>query len=139
MVRQGVRRFPIEDILDPDELYYRVNHTFLRKGLRPSIFQIGGERGNELSADWCKYSTPRRTLKRAPKEKENDVVSMIAGRIRHKARLIVDHSPVEDDPELIDNQAHSLIYGWEDEEDFTEARRLLFKLVKVEIENPKDF
>jgi hypothetical protein len=105
--------WPVEEIPDPDGLFYRVSIGWLRPGdlrIAPGIFR---ENRGSISSDWEKYSTAAQTRSRQGRPESFAVIRMIAGFVREIDGLTVLHSPIQNiDPQL-DNRAHSSICGLE--------------------------
>lgn len=80
------------------------------------------DRGDSMSTDWSRYSTPEQTQARAKTPEQNGVVSLVAGDVRD-VTLEVAHSPLES------NRAHTDVIGPKDEE----VRVRLRRLAKTEI------
>ncbi len=102
--------FEKENILDKCHVFYRLHQSFFNKKgkLSPGVFQ---DRGNGMSVDWKKYSTPEETQMRAPKNpKLNKIGELNVGEIR-KIELKVEHTP----DELTRNRAHSDVFGTKSE------------------------
>ena len=115
--------FPIEEIPDADTVFMRAHRNLLRDGeIVPGVFRA---QGLAMSVDWSKYATPEETQRRARKPLDNAILAMIAGEIRSRAGLAVNHSPV---PE---NQAHADVILPQDDEDLTEARIKLGRIASV--------
>jgi len=92
----------IEDIPDPDRLYYRIHRSYYPEGkLNLSVFRDiqGG-----MSVDWEKYSTPTETRSRANNPEANGVISMVAVDVRSIPQQ-VEHRPSKS------NVSHSEIIG----------------------------
>lgn len=99
-------RWPIEDIPDPDRLYYRVHRNSLGDDgeLVPSVFR---ERGSSMSADWEKYTTPKESLDRATSSAEdNGIIALVTGEIRNLGLRVI-HDP----DQARNNRAHTAIFG----------------------------
>ena len=94
----------IEQIPDPDKLYFRVHDNDVRKGnIMPGAFRERGEGDQKgMSTDWGKYSTVAESLSRAKVAAKNNIVSFITGVVRQNS-LIVEHAPIEE------NRAHTNI------------------------------
>ena len=102
--------WPVEDIPDPDDLYYRVSVGWLQADLRvhPGLFK---ENKGSMSTDWSKYSTAALTRGRQGRPEKYAVIKMVAGRVREIDELTVIHSPVQGVEGIEDNQAHADIFG----------------------------
>lgn len=108
--------WPAEDILNEDQLFYRVHRMWVRKGeVIPTAFQ---NRNAGMSTDWDKYSTPGETRVRARIPQDNGVVALLVGNVRQVPNQAVVHAP------LLENRAHAEVRGEKDEE----ARVLLGRL-----------
>lgn len=89
----------IEYIPDEDLLYRRVRHTMVSNGKPiPAYF-----RDLQLSANWCKYSSPELTRQQAVRHPpdEHGVIQISVGGIRAETDCGVFHRPEDD------NRAHS--------------------------------
>jgi hypothetical protein len=93
--------WPIEEIPDPDTLYYRVH---VNDGLGPNIFR---ERDGGMSVNWSKYRTAEDTRTKGARKQPSEygVIALVAGRIRSVQGLSVEHTPRED------NRSHSDVRG----------------------------
>ncbi len=80
----------------------------------PSAFK---DRGDSMSMDWSRYSTPEEARDRAREPLDNGVLSFVAGYVR-EIPLEVTHAPV---PE---NRAHTDVLGTKDEEVRVKLRRI---------------
>lgn len=100
----------IEEIPDPDSLFYRVSIRWLRKDLKvaPGLFS---ENKGSISSDWEKYSSPTDTRARQGRPEQYAVIRMVAGRVREIKELTIKHSPVHNVPGQVDNRAHTDIFG----------------------------
>lgn len=117
--------FPAEFIPDADQVFMRAHRNFLRNGaITPSVFRAQGE---GMSVEWGKYATPEETRNRARKPIDNAILALIAGEIRSKAGLGVNHTP------LPENRAHSDVALPRDDEDLTEARIKLGRIATLAI------
>ncbi|MCL4296133.1 MAG: hypothetical protein KJ077_10415 [Anaerolineae bacterium] len=128
----GKEMYRVEDILNDDKLYYRIHAMYVRDGdLIPGAFC---ERGDGMSTDWEKYSTPEQSRQRANSNpQQNGIVSFIVGPLRNELNLEVIHKPSDD------NRAHSLVKGKEVKiQHNTEARLKLLSLLQWEIFIPQD-
>jgi len=105
--------FPIEDIPDSALLYFRVHKMYIddEGEVNVGVFreQEDGDQ-KSMSTDWEKYSTPEQTKQRAPKPNLNGVVHFIAGNLRNLT-LSVIHSPINPNPPIKANQAHTDVKG----------------------------
>lgn len=81
----------------------------------PSAFQ---NRGDGMSTDWSRYSTPEQTRDRRRQPSENLVVRMNVGRVRQVPGQQVEHSP------LPKNRAHTNVTGDKDPESRVKLRRI---------------
>lgn len=105
--------WPVEDIPDPDALFYRVPTGWLRPGefdVQPGFFR---ENKGSMSVDWEKYSTAAETRTRPGSPERFAVIRMIVGMVREIDGVTVVHSPVQDVPGKPDNRAHTSIFGIE--------------------------
>ncbi|MBW4888718.1 hypothetical protein KXQ82_03290 [Mucilaginibacter sp. HMF5004] len=95
--------FEAEEIPDNGILYYRVHKSYIvNNEVIPGAFR---SRGDGMSTDWNKYSTPEESLLRAKVPAENSIINFPVTKIRSRSALAVIHNPE------IDNRAHSLIKG----------------------------
>jgi len=105
--------FPIEDIPDSALLYFRVHKTYIddEGEVNVGVFKEQ-EEGNQksMSTDWEKYSTPEDSRNRARKPNLNGIVHFIAGNLRNLT-LSVTHSPIDPNPPIKANQAHTDVKG----------------------------
>lgn len=114
----------VEDIPDPDRLFYRVHRNSLGTNgeIVPGVFR---EREGSISTDWEKYSTADEARQRARVPAANGIVSLFAGEVR-RLDLLVRHEP----DEARHNRAHAGIHGLEtDPERKVELRFRLLDLV----------
>jgi len=114
-------RWPVEYIPNEDSLYMRVHRTWFKPNgqISPGAFQ---NRGDGMSTDWSKYSTPEETRLRARKAPgDNAVVAMVVKDVRAVPGQQVEHTP------LPQNQAHTDVRGEKDEE----ARVLIGRIAAV--------
>jgi hypothetical protein len=104
--------WPVEDIPDPDALFYRVPIGWLRPDLKvaPGVFR---ENKGSISVDWEKYSTPAETRARQGGPERFAVLRMITGQVREIQELTLVHSPIQNLVGQPDNRAHSSIFGLE--------------------------
>ncbi len=130
-----------EDIPDRDIVYLRIHRNSSPDGtINSAALRPQGEDG--LSVDWAKYSTAEETQARARKPSANGVASVDVGGIRGiiypGVTLEVEHDPIENNPEIPDNIAHSLIKGApnELEENRLEIRKLMAKQMAWAIQVP---
>lgn len=95
--------FQIEQIPDPDKLFYRIHKSYCIEGqIIPSVVRnIGGG----MSTDWQKYSTADQSRSRAAVPGDNGIVSVAAGRVRQVEDQTVEHCPSSN------NRAHTEIRG----------------------------
>jgi hypothetical protein len=123
--------FDIEEIPDPDFLYYRIHKNNVVDGkIIPGVFKAKG--GVGMSTDWSKYSTAEEALKRASTPESNGIISLNVGRVRKIKELAVKHVPIEG------NQAHSEVYGVPEKGELkTKVRALLMEIYSWEIKYPR--
>lgn len=108
---QGVdpNKWDVEDVPDNDLLFYRVHVSAVRDGEpTPGAFR---DRGDSMSTDWSKYSTPRESQLRARTPEDNGIVQL---EVRAVCGIpqIVEHSP----DYVSDNRAHTSVIGKKDTE-----------------------
>lgn len=128
--------WPIEEIPDPDSLFYRVSVGWLRPGdlrIAPGLFQ---ENKGSISSDWEKYSTAAQTRSRPGRPERFAVIRMIAGLVREIDGLRVSHSPVQNVEGRPDNRAHTSILGLESP---VSAKPDLGRKLKIRTELQKRF
>ena len=104
--KTNVTRWPIEDIPDEDDLYYRIHKSFFEDDTTVIPSSSFRPQGKTLSTDWNKYSTPERLQKRATNPEDNRVVELNVGGVR-VIPLTVNHAP--DYVEM--NRAHTNVLG----------------------------
>ncbi len=116
----------IEEIHNDNKLFYRIHKDYIIDGkLTHGVFE---EKGNGMSTDWEKYSTPTDSVCRAKKPIDNGIVSFMVGDIRN-INLAVTHKPSEK------NRSHSIVKGKEKKiQQDTEVRFKLMKMLKWEIQ-----
>lgn len=103
--------WPVEDIPNPDSLFYRVPVCWLRADkAAPGVFR---ENKGSISTDWEKYSTAAETRSRPGRPERFAVLRMIVGKVKEIEELTVSHEPVQGVEGQPDNQAHTSIYGLE--------------------------
>jgi hypothetical protein len=105
--------WPVEEIPNPDSLFYRVSVGWLRPGdlkVAPGVFR---ENKGAISSDWEKYSTAIQTRSRQGRPERFAVIRMVAGSVREIDGLTVLHSPIQGAEGQIDNRAHTSILGLE--------------------------
>ena len=104
--------WPVEDIPDPDSLFYRIPVGQLRadRTVAPGNFK---ENKGSISTDWDKYSSAAQTRTRQGGPERFAVLRMIAGLIREIDGLSLSHEPIQHVVGQTDNRAHSSIYGLE--------------------------
>lgn len=95
--------FEIEDIPNDGTLYYRVHKSYIIDNeVIPGAFR---SRGDGMSTDWNKYSTPEESQARSKTPHDNAIVSFSVLKIRSNPVLSAIHKPEPD------NRAHSLVNG----------------------------
>lgn len=128
MVEENILNdWPVEFIPNNDSLYMRVHRTWFKPNgeIAPGAFQ---NRGDGMSTDWSRYSTPNETRLRARKTPtDNAVLAMVAGDVRQVPDQQVVHTP---QPE---NRAHADVRGEKDEE----ARVLIGRIATVVLPLPE--
>lgn len=129
-------RWPVEEIPDTDTLYLRVHQQWLRDGqVLPGCFQNRpDEATGAMSSDWAKYATAEETRQRARRPEVNAVVALYVGEVRAIPEQHIVHSPVQDDPVLPDNRAHTDIAG--PKETDPEIRRLFVRIASLVLSLP---
>ena len=115
--------YEVETLGDLETLYYRVHKTYYRSSkIIPNAFQT---KGDGMSTDWAKYSSPEESYSRCKIPADNSIVSFNTGRVKSEKILDVIHKP-----ENI-NRSHSLVLGIPKSEPFkTEVRLHLMKIHK---------
>ncbi len=122
----GVDEWEVEVIPDPACLYMRIHQNSIQNGtIVPGAFK---NRGNGMSVDWDKYSTPEESRRRARKPAENGIVRLVASDVRAVPNQEVIHSP---DLER-HNRAHSEVVGEKDEETRIKLRRISTIIIPFE-------
>ncbi len=104
--------WPIEDIPNGDSLFYRIPISHLRpdRSPHPGIFR---ESKGSISTDWEKYSTAAQTRARPGRPERFAVMRLLVNGVRDIRELTVSHSPTQNIPDLLDNRAHTDIFGLE--------------------------
>jgi hypothetical protein len=128
--------WPVEEIPDPDSLFYRVSVGWLRPGdlrVAPGVFK---ENKGSISTDWEEYSTAAQTRSRQERPERFAVIRMIAGLVREIDGLTVSHSPIQNVGGQLDNRAHTSIFGLESP---VSARPDLGRKEKIRTELQKRF
>ena len=112
----------IEHIPDGDDTFMKAHSDHFRRGdLQPSVFRV---RGDGMSVDWAKYSTPVETRQRARQPLQNAIISLSVLKVRGIGGLDVRHKPSVP-PEPL-NRAHSNVIGIPDSGvQLTKTRTLL--------------
>jgi hypothetical protein len=112
-------QWPVEEIPDEHSLLMRVHKGHIKPdgSLGPGAFK---NRGDGMSTDWDRYSTPEETLHRAKNPKENGVIEMMVGKVRTVPEQKVEHTP------MTENRAHTDVFGEKnkDPEVRTQLRRI---------------
>lgn len=131
-------RWPVEEIPGTDTLYVRVHQHWLRDGhVLPGCFQNRpDEATGAMSSDWAKYATAEETRQHARRPEMNAVVALNVGQVRAIPEQRVVHTPVQDDPVLPDNRAHSDIAG--PKETDPEIRRLFVRISTLVLALPSE-
>jgi hypothetical protein len=106
-------RWPVEEIPDQDRLFMRVHRQWLKNGrVAPGFFQNRpDEATGAMSTDWSRYATPEETRARAKRPELNAVIELAVGIVRAIPEQVVRHAPIQDDPNLPDNRAHTDVAG----------------------------
>jgi hypothetical protein len=130
-------RWPVEEIPDDDTLYMRVHRQWMNDGsVLPGCFQNRpDEATGAMSSDWAKYATTEETRQRARRPEMNAVIALNAGQVRAIPEQHVVHSPVQHDPVLPDNRAHTDIAGPKEAD--PEIRRLFVRIASLVIALPE--
>lgn len=106
-------RWAGEKVPVTDLLFIRVHRQWIRDDeVVPGFFRNNGE-GVEsaLSTDWCKYSTSEECRKRAKNPSVNRVGRMKVGEVLKIPRQSVAHTPIQNNPKIPDNRAHTDVRG----------------------------
>ena len=121
-----------EEIPDIDSQYLRIHKNNIRDGdVIPGAFRERGEGEDRgMSTDWSKYSTPIETRNRARIPKDNGVLHFLTGDLRH-FNLNVFHRPIQNNPYIEDNRAHTNVKGLT-----TEVRLKLLSIFVCDIPPP---
>lgn len=109
-------RWLVEPISNDDHLFMGIHRTWVKPDgdVSPGAFK---NRGNGMSTDWSRYSTPEQTRDRRRNPKDNLVVQMEVGRVRSIPGQSVEHTP------LLENRAHTDVFGVKDPEARVKLRR----------------
>lgn len=114
--------FPSEHIPDEENLYYRIHKVFFKdNAIQPSAFT---DKGNGMSMDWQKYSTPEESQIRSKVKADNGIVSFSASAIR-SLNLNLIHSPSKT------NRAHSEAIGKKEPQIRVELARMATWQIKI--------
>ena len=122
-----------DHVPDDDHLYCYVHKSMAKEKPSKRAFQNTPSTGNNLSSDWSKYSTPEQTRARLAKQKKLGkdgnykeefkrpedyyVVQLRVGHIRTEiSSQQIEHDPIQGNPDIPDNLAHTIIIGEKDEE-----------------------
>ncbi len=118
----------VEDIPDPDKLFFRIHQTFIHSGeVKPKVFvERGTDSAKGMSTNWDKYSTAQNLKDGARVPEDNGIASFITGEIRNIG-LKVNHAPLED------NQSHTNISGLPGNPKDTKFRLQMMDMFKWEI------
>lgn len=119
--------FEIEDIPNDGILYYRVHKSYIIENeVIPGAFR---SRGDGMSTDWNKYSTPEESQARSKTPDDNAIVSFSVLKIRSNPVLSAIHKPEPD------NRSHSLVNGIPETKNElqTKTRALLAEIYDWEI------
>jgi len=117
-----------ENIPDIDTLYMRVHKGWFNEDgtINPGVFR---DRGDGMSTDWSKYSTPGDTCNRAKTPEENSVISMNVGEVRTIPNQLVRHTP----DEKLNNRAHTDVVGNKEPKSNPEARVRFSRICQMSI------
>jgi hypothetical protein len=122
--------WPIEDIPNSSALFLRVAQGGCPDlVLHPGVFK---ENKGSMSVDWVRYSSAHQTRARQGRPERFGIVELDAGIIRTLLdvvpQLTVTHEPVQNHSTLMDNRAHSAVYGIEvDPKTTLKIRTALYK------------
>lgn len=91
----------------------RVHRQWLKNGrIAPGFFQNRpDEATGAMSTDWSRYATPEETQARAKRPEINAVIELAVGIVRIIPEQVVRHAPIQDNPDLPDNRAHTDVAG----------------------------
>jgi hypothetical protein len=111
--------WPREDIPKDHYLYVRVHQSWIKNNrVVPGFFQNRpSEHTGAMSTDWCKYSTPEDTRCRAKKPEMNGVGQLLVSEVEDIPGQIVEHTPLQNDPAIPDNRAHTDVKGPKEDTD----------------------
>ena len=90
--KTNVTKWIIEAIPNEDDLYYRIHKVFFEEDTTIIPSASFRPQGKSLSADWNKYSTPKKLLQRAINPEDNRIVEMNVGDVR-VIPLTINHTP----------------------------------------------
>jgi hypothetical protein len=112
--------------------YMRAHRTYFRgKVLLPGVFIV---RGDGMSTEWDKYSTPEETQARAKNPIDNAVLRLPVAGIRAIKNLEIKHTPQSEPP----NRAHCDVLGIPNSgEEQTEIRVSLLEIASIIISAPQ--
>jgi hypothetical protein len=121
-----------EAIPNEAHAYMWAHRTYFRgKMLLPGVFRV---RGDGMSTDWDKYSTPEETQARAKNPEDNAVLRLPVASIRAIKNLDIKHTPKSEPPP---NRAHSDVLGIPNSgEEQTEIRASLLEIASIVIPAP---
>lgn len=131
----GEPAWPNEHIPDTDDLYLRVHRRWLDQEGRLDVgcFRNHPEKSGGMSTDWSKYAEPDQTRRRALRSRpaDNAIIGLNVGAVRAIPEQTVVHTPIQGDPDIPDNRAHTEVFGPKNARTrarFFEAHRLLISL-----------
>lgn len=114
-------KYPKENISDTCYLYRHITKESLKRSkgkIPPGAFKNSKEGNGGMSTDWAKYSCPKQSLKRHPKDKRGRIVKLKVGNIRSLPNQIVEHTPTNK------NRSHSDVFGDKDTEIRTRLKNM---------------
>lgn len=111
----ATEQYPIEDIPNDDNLFYRVHKTKIDrsephelKKIKLLAFDPMPQGSTQMSTDWSKYSTAIELQNRARVPEDNGIVYFNVGEVRNSPfPLFVKHDPTL--TEHFKNRSHSII------------------------------
>jgi len=132
--------YEIESILDHHLLYYRIHKSYINPNLNsdkkiiPGAFKPKGN--DELSTDWNEHTTPELAVK---DPNANGLVKFLVEKLRVPSlSLVVEHNPLCELLDGIDNRAHSVIKGLPPKNPSKDRMRILLRdLCEWEIQCPE--
>lgn len=118
--------WPVEAIPDTEALHMRVHRQWIKPDgtVRPTCFKNRPDDRGGMSTDWERYSSPDETRQRARRPDDNAIIMLNTGQVRLIPGQRVSHSPIQDDPNVPDNRAHTDVNGSKESDPETQLRFL---------------